>query len=203
MAAAFHGRHGSPRPGKMADMVVTAVVEQYDLGRLEVDHPDIYTHHWLLAFASRCGAHGGASVRMTVASRHAKKAGKRTSQEWVLQVPPAIAASDAQRFHMGTAANVVTEYAALVTASAQVARVLQLRCCQVTLVGDCGDYWLSTAGGDPAGLLEVSGTNADGTSLEGLFREKREQVLGNKDAKLAYVSVTSFPHLESVFCRVR
>jgi hypothetical protein len=126
-------------------------------------------------------------------------------EEWVLLMPPTIEVADIDGLRNGTDDKKVTEGAAIVVALAQIAAEHRLVVDQVTLVGECGDYWLTTPDGHPAGLLEISGTNDPRASLQSIFESKRIQVLGNSSARAlrCYVSVTTFTSLEGVCCCVR
>ncbi|MBX3159204.1 MAG: hypothetical protein KF773_24765 [Deltaproteobacteria bacterium] len=185
--------------------MVTAALAQrtYDLARLETDHPRMYTERWVLALGVRASLVPGASMRLEVSARYRAAKGGRIVETWVLTMPPSVSVADIDRVRHSTPDKTVTEEAALVVALAQVAEEHDLAFDEVTLAGEHGDYWLKTRDGQPAGLLEVSGTNDSQRSVEALFAEKRTQVLSNRSPRRCYVSVTAFPGAEGVCCCVR
>jgi len=177
------------------------VVRPYDLNNLAKHHPTIWVTAFVLAFVSRTRAARGGNVAIMASPDGAElRRGKRPEQ-WQLLTPTSLNASEVVQFGKSFNEKTVTEYAAIAVAGAQIATVLGLRFREVTLVGERGDYWLETADGGSAGMCEISGTVTK--SLQGVFKEKRKQILKNRLVSRCYVSVTNFARNEGAFSRVR
>ncbi len=173
----------------------------YDLSSLDTDHPAIWWREAQLAFATRAAHASGDSCDFVLALRTKSTSGEPTKHRWTLRSPKWLTASELTKYKNTAPEQDISEAAAIAIAGAVLASECHLRMTQVTLRGERGDYWLAKGKGAGKTLCEVSGTGAG--ALNGLFTKKKKQVLRNKRAAEAYVSVSRFRSREGRFCRVR
>jgi len=173
----------------------------YDLAQLETDHPKIWTDMFLRCLAARLLWTAGSIRSFTIRERLGRTKGRPRTQTWVFTMAPFASLQANRKTHSTIASKTLTEHAACAVAGAILPSV-GLQFDEVTVNGDRADYWLADAAGVRAGAMEISGLVT--SRLKTRYKKKRAQILKNKGANPALVSVTSFGKpLLGYACRVR